>query len=179
MFLVSFITVKNSGALGLFFWGMRLILEMPGREIHFEDDSFVLIWPPHNRHLRRSEGRVEGCCALPASSWARTPCSRHTGTCTAGCSDTAMGRGEERASDSGHTHRWPLQFSPHHAGHLAPQIGPEMRPCQIKMEGTTWRKETKVATDTQFLPICDLFTSSCLNGSSLLSRTSESTHLSQ
>lgn len=35
-----------------------------------------------------------GRFALPASSWVQTPCSTHTGTCTAGCSDTAMGRRE-------------------------------------------------------------------------------------
>lgn len=106
-------------------------------------------------------------------------------TCTAGCIDTAT---EDKGSVSMTLNSTDLtgliQALPHHAnqpGSTGTGLK-EMRPRQIKDElGDNMAKsETEMVTEHPwFLSTLGFITSSCLNGSSLVSRTSESTHLSQ
>lgn len=76
------------------------------------------------------------------------------------------------------------QVSPHHANQPGSTgMGlKETRPRQIKdaLGDNMAKTEAEMVTEHPwFLSTLGLITSSCLNGSSLLSQTSESTHLSQ
>lgn len=95
------------------FWGRDLSWRCLGEKCNWKMDSFVLILAPRNQGNSGAKAGGEGCFALPASSWARTPCSRHTGTCTAACSGTARRRGGTVSDSSrGISAAFPI-LSPH------------------------------------------------------------------